>query len=106
RREVGVLVGRRQHADLMAETDQRLGQVHDVVLHAAGHVEGIGRDHPDPHSSPYSHSFWSMCQSCGLAAMPAAYASASAWVVCLTRTSSGPSVGGTTRRRTATVRVG
>ena len=49
---VGVLVGRGQHAHLVPEPDQRLGQVADVVLHAAGHVEGVRADDADPHGRP------------------------------------------------------
>ena len=33
----------------MAEVDQRLGQIHDVLLHAAGDVPGVRADDADPH---------------------------------------------------------
>ena len=48
RRQV-VALGRREHRHVVAERDQRLGEVLDVVLHPAGDVEGVGADDADPH---------------------------------------------------------
>ena len=45
-----VLVGRRQHADVVPGGDEVLGEVTDVELHAAGDVERVRADDADPHA--------------------------------------------------------
>ena len=99
-----VVVARREHRHLVPERDERLGEIADVRLHAAGDVPGVRADDADPHqparrvvdphrdraafarrpqpdaSRSASQSCCSMCQSVGCAAMRAAKTSASAWV--------------------------
>ena len=54
-RQRAVLVGRGDHRDLVAELDQRLGQVPDVLLHAAGHVPRVRARDAYPHGrAPWS----------------------------------------------------
>jgi hypothetical protein len=48
-RERPVVVGRGDHRDLVAELDQRLGQVPDVLLYPAGHVPRVRARDAYPH---------------------------------------------------------
>ena len=108
-RQRRVVVGRGDHRDVVAQPDQRLGQVPDVLLHAARHVPGVRADDADPHLGTAVRAAaaaalrrwprpppagrdrgrrrrrrWSMCQSCGCAAIPASKTAAICWVIAAT----------------------
>ncbi len=44
-----VVIDWREHRDLMAEVEQGLGQIADMVLHTAGHAQRVRTHHADSH---------------------------------------------------------
>lgn len=51
RRQLVIGLPGSQHGDFMPARAELQGQVADVVLHPAGHVERVGADEPDSHPS-------------------------------------------------------